>query len=1293
MPQLVNVVGRGVVSFPDGMTQDQITDVLRTNPPPSSSPEPASGAPKESTGQSVLGWISGVHGPDASATLFNELKTVGDSLQKSLVPTPRFSEKTAEEVGRAGIFAVGSAVSPMLGNLLANTTAGSVARGVGKEFQQNVDFLTSPAGISLMGTGMEGVPLLVKRSVAAGFAAVMAKQVPELSRQAGDAAGRGDTEEASRLILQAAQSIFGAAAGGAGAVAPKPVSGATEAKPPPLPVLAEQIKPVAPLTAAAVAETPREQPLAIAGEIGKDVQAELKADLQAELGPDVAAGVKPAIQTPEGRVVTGEDHVAAYEKAKATGTPDTSGSKEGFVDDAGQFISREEAAVKTGLPTGTEPGKLHSSDLPKSRGDRLKLLGLNERDISDLESGKMSVSQVVERKLPGQPGRGPDHAQALMEARIQAVSQIEDILKTEPPASAGKELKPTQAQAAAEPKTKPTGSELESAVIPGAKQFVEQDLIPFAKESGAAIGELAKGIKAMAAPPSMGGPAKLAAGIIREQAAALAQKDVQAREKFNAARKSMDRLTPKSSLDFIDRVETGSAQPTPALQGLASALRGEFDKRVAEVKGLGTGKLEHVIQDYFPHLWQQPDEAVSWYSRILGKRPLRGPASFLKQRKIPTTREGVDAGLVPLSWNPVNLSLLKFHEIDRYVMGQKIFTELKEKGLAKFDRSDIAPEGYAKIDDRIANVVEYRPTVKADGTPGAPERVLRGHWYVQTDAARVVNNFLSPGLERFKWYRAIRWAGNTLNMAQLGFSGYHFNFTMIDSGTSKLSLGLEMASQGKAKGISTAARGSVPGINQLEYYLRGSKVLQEYTKPGSVGGEYAKVVDGLLAAGGRTEMPGYYKNNTFENFMSAIRSGNYPGAILRAPFAAIEGVSKPLMQNIVPRLKLGVFSDMALAEIDRMGPSVSRDEFRARMGKIWDSVDNRMGELVYDNLFWNRTMKDLSFLAVRAVGWNLGTIREIGGGFVDSALVAKRLKNGEPALTRRMAYVVALPITVGMMGAIYQYAKTGKGPDSLKDYFYPKTGQKLPDGTEERVQFPSYLKDIASYSMHPFRTLSNKLHPLWSEMAQMFENKDYYGGMIRNPDDPLVKQVGQELKFVGANFIPLSVRGAGKRVAAEGEVKPKVESFFGIMPIPAELARTKAQNKIIEYIGASSSKGGKTVEQQNRYEMSKEIEQMIKSPADLDKAKETLSDQRKAGKYSKGQAAYLKSKLGFESRQMEEGRTKSEAQWIWRFKHLSLDQAQHVYDLATPSEKKVFEPELKRKISRSGLPVSEPSQP
>jgi hypothetical protein len=46
-------------------------------------------------------------------------------------------------------------------------------------------------------------------------------------------------------------------------------------------------------------------------------------------------------------------------------------------------------------------------------------------------------------------------------------------------------------------------------------------------------------------------------------------------------------------------------------------------------------------------------------------------------------------------------------------------------------------------------------------------------------------------------------------------------------------------------------------------------------------------------------------------------------------------------------------------------------------------VENRMGQMTYDNLFMNRTAKDLAMLTVRSVGWNIGTLREIGGGIGD----------------------------------------------------------------------------------------------------------------------------------------------------------------------------------------------------------------------------------------------------------------------------------------------------------------------
>jgi hypothetical protein len=74
-------------------------------------------------------------------------------------------------------------------------------------------------------------------------------------------------------------------------------------------------------------------------------------------------GVRSAAIKVGDKIIEGPTHVDAYEKAKSSGTPDTSGAQEGFVTADGSFISREEAAKRSGLPTSVEPGKLHSEDL------------------------------------------------------------------------------------------------------------------------------------------------------------------------------------------------------------------------------------------------------------------------------------------------------------------------------------------------------------------------------------------------------------------------------------------------------------------------------------------------------------------------------------------------------------------------------------------------------------------------------------------------------------------------------------------------------------------------------------------------------------------------------------------------------------------------------------------------------------------------------------------------------------------------------------------------------------------
>jgi hypothetical protein len=76
----------------------------------------------------------------------------------------------------------------------------------------------------------------------------------------------------------------------------------------------------------------------------------------------------------------------------------------------------------------------------------------------------------------------------------------------------------------------------------------------------------------------------------------------------------------------------------------------------------------------------------------------------------------------------------------------------------------------------------------------------------------------------------------------------------------------------------------------------------------------------------------------------------------------------------------GLCRPSEIGSCKRLGDDATPQQIREAVQRAWDSVDNRMGQLVYDNLFWNRAVKDLAMASVRSVGWNLGSVREMGGG-------------------------------------------------------------------------------------------------------------------------------------------------------------------------------------------------------------------------------------------------------------------------------------------------------------------------
>lgn len=787
---------------------------------------------------------------------------------------------------------------------------------------------------------------------------------------------------------------------------------------------------------------------------------------------------------------------------------------------------------------------------------------------------------------------------------------------------------------------------------------------PFAKDVAqkgraamAGTREISDGIQSLLAPPSRSEQAQQTSRIVRANAAQMARAHDIADKSLSGAQKFFAKQKPGANYDFIDKMERGQAQSDPKTQKFADTFRQMLDERRDQIRALGTGKLESFIEDYFPHIWEDPKKAKDAFAQAAAKRPFEGRKSFLKQRTLPYTSDGLALGLKPVSNNPVDLAVLKLREMDKYLMAHQVMNEMKSQDTLKFFKSsERLPDGWKQIDDRVSNVFSR-------GEKG--ELILRGRYAAPEPAAKIVNNYLSPGLDATAFrvpFRAWRATSNLLNQFQLGFSAFHAGFTTVDAMVSKTAAGLEDIARGKPiRGLATIASTPISPITNL---IRGSRMMREWYSPGTQGSEIGQLVKSMEEAGGRARMDQFYSNQAAKKFMDTLRQGNLLGAAIRAPGAAVETLARPIMEELVPRQKMGIFADLAKRELERLGPDASEAQRRHVMAKAWDSVDNRMGQMVYDNLFWNKTLKDLSMASVRSVGWNIGTIREIGGGLTDLATAPKRAvvnmrKNragqfvADPVFTHRMAYVAALPLVVGAMGAMTQYLLTGKRPDELKDYFFPKTGALDENGNPERIAFPSYMKDIFHAKEEPGKVISNKLHPLAGLIAEMWRNEDYYGTKIRNEDDPIVQQLKDAAKHVGEAALPFAVRGYQKEQERGGSIIKRLVPFVGITPAPSYINKSPAEKLMSEKTEATLPRGARTRQAADMSQLRSQLRQKARNGQDVTS---DIAANIKQGKLKPDDAQDIL-------------RDAKQTPLQLRYKHLPLKDALDVWDVMTKPER------------------------
>lgn len=653
----------------------------------------------------------------------------------------------------------------------------------------------------------------------------------------------------------------------------------------------------------------------------------------------------------------------------------------------------------------------------------------------------------------------------------------------------------------------------------------------------------------------------------------------------------------------------------------------------------------------------------------------------------------------------------------------------------------VAPEtgqwlkGYLASNPKLRPLLDIRPSLVRTGlTHELPtgEMEHKGTWYAPASAVDILERSMSAGLSENPLWKTTRFASNSMVAARLSFSGRHMLFTAFEPMASRAARGIKQLTQGRYLEAGKSF-GSTPWAI-ADTLIKGHKAFKEFYGAGVDGIENEQIFKDITSGGGRFQQDPWYITRGMDKLRQSWQEGKpFQGTLLHGFGAAVDAMAYVPMKWWVPRMKLGIFLENAGEEM-RNKPFTANDVFRfgshyfeglkdenadyarevvnaihtgfeprppegmdertaikiedrvkevyqhARQMKkretlqnVWDSVDNRLGQIVYDNLFWNRGLKELGQSGVQSLGWNLGFFKEFGGGLIDIGKWAARKK----PLSMKAAYTIAYPITLGMMGLMYQYVKTGRKPQNLHDWktdpFFPHNG----DG-DERINLPSYINDFYRYGRgfqygpgEGVRGVKDELlaktTPIASTLNEMLQNRDFYGTQVYNPEDPLFKKVLDAAKYAGSAYIPYSVANVKKLTESTGKppgAEAWLESMFGINKAPSSLGETPMEHLLREYAGEFRPSGAMTKEQHQRVTERKQLAERLK-----------LGDPNVNQQIQKDIAGHTLKPKDWEAIH-EMSRT---PWWANTAKRLSLEQILHAWDEATPQEKRVLVPILRSK--------------
>ncbi len=652
----------------------------------------------------------------------------------------------------------------------------------------------------------------------------------------------------------------------------------------------------------------------------------------------------------------------------------------------------------------------------------------------------------------------------------------------------------------------------------------------------------------------------------------------------------VDQLPKEDKIDFIDRIKRGDRQPTKQLQELADVLRQWDDHLYNEAKKYDPDL--NYLDNHYRVLWKTIPGAKNLkgnaLEQFMSKRPWRGSRGFRLRHTLEDMSEGIAKGGEPVSYNPVQMFLLHAQDVMKFVAANRAWENLKKSGQADFVKvNENPPPDFVQISDSIAKPYFRQNKVMSKS----------GEWYVQKDAARMIENYLSKD-----WIRQGAFAPigkslldlkNATTAIELGFSPFHAVFVSNEALGSSLALGIAKMSEGKfgeaLKTVGTSKDIFKEGTN-IEKFASTPEDFkanypEEYAWMKKKYPDFENLVNDLFAGGGQVKMNDDYRLNGIRGFKEAVNDSKYIGQVVKAIPALNETLLNPIFGSYIPRLKLGTWMREYAFELERRSDDIAdgkttREEIARQ---TWSFVEDRFGELNWDNLYWNRTFKSAMQLAFRSVTWKLGNVRGFGKSGGDTAkFFADAVRGKAPQITLPMAWAVGMAFVTAIEASIISKVFTGQYPWQLasnadelqKNLTFPRIDK---DDESQRVSIPTYWKDLVHARHSLVNYIKSSMTGEIGRITDIWDNKDFYGNKVYNEDDPFIKRTKD--KFEHLFPVPFNVSSfQASRESGETSARSAL-GFTGFTKAPYYISHTPAEIKAAELARGKLPTEGRTKEQ------------------------------------------------------------------------------------------------------------------